>query len=394
MIYRVRKRSRVYGSPSPKGRYGGGRGRVLPRSLLGCNLCHDCRFQNHLNSCTVKMDYDATHEASDFGNDVNIDVPVVESNRVDSLEKVSFDGMVIEELQNLGEVITGVELDLACAYEKLLNLIGFMMHVATKESDFDAFISDEEQTIVGSVEKALEFTLLSGILDSEVGELDKVIALLQMEITAAQELLSLYTYLGETFTVIEEKLQDSEQSLKQLQEQISEIRMQSLKFQRTLSCFDGEENWNNNKGVLGHLEDDIFSSKNVLMKMQTVKHQRHILRMLDKSLAREMDLEKKLTESKQIEEDLKLRLLSSEQEAYCMEDEISEMRNVVTDLKEKESKVEDRARNAEAKYKLLAETNTELNEELRLLKTRLTELTCGCNMPWQLLRLGRRNKTC
>ncbi|XP_040363998.1 WPP domain-interacting tail-anchored protein 1 isoform X2 [Rosa chinensis] len=354
MIYRVRKRSRVYGSPSPKGRYGGGRGRVLPRSLLGCNLCHDCRFQNHLNSCTVKMDYDATHEASDFGNDVNIDVPVVESNRVDSLEKVSFDGMVIEELQNLGEVITGVELDLACAYEKLLNLIGFMMHVATKESDFDAFISDEEQTIVGSVEKALEFTLLSGILDSE----------------------------------------DSEQSLKQLQEQISEIRMQSLKFQRTLSCFDGEENWNNNKGVLGHLEDDIFSSKNVLMKMQTVKHQRHILRMLDKSLAREMDLEKKLTESKQIEEDLKLRLLSSEQEAYCMEDEISEMRNVVTDLKEKESKVEDRARNAEAKYKLLAETNTELNEELRLLKTRLTELTCGCNMPWQLLRLGRRNKTC
>ncbi|KAM5562286.1 hypothetical protein ABKV19_017485 [Rosa sericea] len=344
------------------------------------------------------MDYDATHEASDFGNDVNIDVPVVESNRVDSLERVServsFDGMVIGELQNVGEVITGVELDLACASEKLLNLIGFMMHVATKESDFDTFISKEEQTIVGSVEKALEFTFLSGILDSEVGELDKLIALLQTEITIAQELLSSYTYLGETFTVMEEKLQDSEQSLKQLQEQVSEIRMQSLKFQRTLSCSDGEENWNNDKGTLGQLEDDIFSSKNVLMKMQAVKHHRHILRMLEKSLAREMDLEKKLTESKQIEEDLKLRLLCSEQEAYCMEDEISEMRNVITHLKEKESKVEDRARNAEAKYKLLAETNTELNEELRLLKTQLTELTCGCNMPWQLLKLGRRNKTC
>ncbi|XP_062009718.1 WPP domain-interacting tail-anchored protein 1 isoform X2 [Rosa rugosa] len=423
------------------------------------------------------MDYDGTHEESVSGNDVNVEVPVVESKRVEGLERVS-SGVVIGELQNVGEVIIGVELDLACASEKLLNLKGFMMHVGTKESDFEAFISKEEQTSVDSAERALEFTLLSGILDSEVSELDKLIALLQMEITAAQELLSSYTYLGETFAVMEEKLQDSEQSLEQLQEQVSEIRMQSLKFQRTFSCSDGEEYSNNDKGV-GHLDDDIFSSKNVLMKMQTVEQQRHILRMLEKSLAREMDLEKKLTESKQVEEDLKLRLLSSEQEAYCMEDEaadvwerwleadnasvvmtgiskellgklqilqfnlngsvqreaelqlkvdallkanqsslqklessnaklndffqaqteslkdslkeaedkliianseaftlsekvssledeISEMGNVITDLKEKESK-------AEAQLKLLTETNTELNEELGLLKTQLTE---------------------
>ncbi|PRQ53245.1 hypothetical protein RchiOBHm_Chr2g0164391 [Rosa chinensis] len=435
------------------------------------------RFRNHLNSCIVKMDYDGTHEASVSGNDVNVEVPVVESKRVEGLERVS-SGVVIGELQNVGEVIIRVELDLARASEKLLNLKGFMMHVGTKESDFEAFISKEEQTSVDSAERALEFTLLSGILDSEVSELDKLIALLQMEITAAQELLSSYTYWGETFAVMEEKLQDSEQSLEQLQEQVSEIRMQSLKFQRTFSCSNGEENSNNDKGV-GHLDDDIFSSKNVLMKMQTVEQQRHILRMLEKSLAREMDLEKKLTESKQVEEDLKLRLLSSEQEAYCMEDEaadvwerwleadnasgvmmgiskellgrlqilqfnlngsvqreaelqlkvdallksnqsslqklessnaklndffqaqteslkdslkeaedkliianseaftlsekvssledeISEMGNVITDLKEKESK-------AEAQLKLLTETNTELNEELGLLKTQLTE---------------------
>ncbi|KAM5581091.1 WPP domain-interacting tail-anchored protein 1 [Rosa sericea] len=418
------------------------------------------------------MDYDGTHEASVSGNDVNIEDPVVEG-----LERAS-SGVVIGELQNVGEVIIGVESDLACASEKLLNLKGFMMHVGTKESDFEAFISKEEQTSVDSPERALEFILLSGILDSEVSELDKLMALLQMEIAAAQELLSSYTYLGETFAVMEEKLQDSEQSLEQLQEQVSEIRMQSLKFQRTFSCSDGEENLNNDKGV-GHSDDDIFSSKNVLMKMQTVEQQRHILRMLEKSLAREMDLEKKLTESKQVEEDLKLRLLSSEQEAYCMEDEaadvwerwleadnasgvmtgiskellgrlqilqfnlngsvqreaelqlkvdallkakqsslqklessnaklndffqaqteslkdslkeaedkliianseaftlsekvssledeISEMGDVITDLKEKESK-------AEAQLKLLTETNTELNEELGLLKTQLTE---------------------
>lgn len=188
------------------------------------------RFQNHLNSCTSKMDYDdASHEASVCGN-------------VDSLERVSSDGVVIGELENVGEFITGVELDLAFASEKLLNLSGFMMHVATKESDFEAFVSKEDQTSVDSVEKALEFTLLSGILESEVSELDKLMAILQMEITSAQELLSSYTYLGETFAVMEEKLHDSEQSLKQLQDQVSEIRMQSLKFQRTFSCSVEEEN--------------------------------------------------------------------------------------------------------------------------------------------------------
>lgn len=183
-----------------------------------------------LNSCTRKMDYDdASHEASVSGN-------------VDSLERVSSDGVVIGELENVGEFITGVELDLACASEKLLNLSGFMMHVATKESDFEAFVSREDQTSVDSVEKALEFTLLSAILESEVSELDELMAILQMEITSAQVLLSSYTYLGETFAVMEEKLHDSEQSLKQLQDQVSEIRMQSLKFQRTFSCTVEEEN--------------------------------------------------------------------------------------------------------------------------------------------------------
>ena len=47
--------------------------------------------------------------------------------------------------------------------------------------------------------------------------------------------------------------------------------------------------------------------------MQTAEQQRHKLRMLEKSFAREMDLEKKLTESRLNEEELKLRLLSSEQ---------------------------------------------------------------------------------
>lgn len=43
--------------------------------------------------------------------------------------------------------------------------------------------------------------------------------------------------------------------------------------------------------------------------------------MLDKSLARELDLEKRIAESREVEEDLKLRLHSSEHENLCMEEE-------------------------------------------------------------------------
>lgn len=200
------------------------------------------RFQNHFNKCIIKMDYDGGPEASVSVNDVNIDDPEVDSSKVGNLESVSSDGVIVGELRSVGEVFTRVELDLACASEKLVNLNVLMMHVATKESDLEALASKEEQTSVDYVEKAMEFVLLSGILDSEVSELDKLMAILQAEITNAQGLLSLYTCLGETFVVVEDKLCDSEQSLKQLQDQISEIRMQSLKFQRTFSCYDGEEN--------------------------------------------------------------------------------------------------------------------------------------------------------
>ncbi|XP_062089683.1 WPP domain-interacting tail-anchored protein 1-like [Humulus lupulus] len=55
--------------------------------------------------------------------------------------------------------------------------------------------------------------------------------------------------------------------------------------------------------------------------MQSAEQQRHILRMLEKSLAREMDLEKKKTELRQVEEVLNQRLVSLEQEVYCMGDE-------------------------------------------------------------------------
>lgn len=61
------------------------------------------------------------------------------------------------------------------------------------------------------------------------------------------------------------------------------------------------------------------SARELKPHAQTVE-QRRILRMLEKSLERELDLEKKLTLLKQNEDDLKLKLRLTEQVALCMEE--------------------------------------------------------------------------
>lgn len=268
------------------------------------------------------METDAVCEASVY--DVDIGDPEAESNKVNLLGGISSNGEVIGELGNAGEVLTRLELDLACSSEKLVNLSVLTMHVATRESDFEAFASEEEHMLSDSTEKALEFDLLSGILDSEVRELDKFMASLQADVITSCEFVSSFKHLGESFKEMEGKLHDSQQSLKQSQDQVSEIRTQSAKFQRILSCSIRGDNWNSDKGA-NFPEDDQFLNTYAKIKMQTAEQQRHILRMLEKSLAREMDLEKKLTESRHNEEELKLRLHSSVQEVFYLEEEAADV---------------------------------------------------------------------
>ncbi|CAN1244399.1 WPP domain-interacting tail-anchored protein 1 [Linum perenne] len=59
--------------------------------------------------------------------------------------------------------------------------------------------------------------------------------------------------------------------------------------------------------------------------MKTAEHQRQILRMLEKSLAREMDHEKKLNESAQLGEELSHILESVEQEVVIMDEEATDV---------------------------------------------------------------------
>lgn len=160
-----------------------------------------------------------------------------DANNNNIVERISSGGEMMRDIESAGEVLTRIELDLACSSEKLVNLSILMMHVATKESELEAFISDEEYIL----KKALEFDLLSGVLDSEVNELDNFMSTLQAEIVDAREIISSYEHLGEALKDMEEKLHDSEESLKQSVEQVTEIKEQSSNFQRILLKFSGEE---------------------------------------------------------------------------------------------------------------------------------------------------------
>ncbi|CAL5325955.1 hypothetical protein CsSME_00005319 [Camellia sinensis var. sinensis] len=266
------------------------------------------------------MDVDSVHEATAPNEEINTAESEAELTNVDSLEGISFSGDIVQGVGTAGEVLTRVELDLACFSEKLVNLNILMMHVATRESDFEAFVSDKEHVLGDSIVKAIEFDLLSGILDSELRELDNFMPTVQTDITNAHEIVTSCKYFGQPVEELEDKLLDSEESLKQSLDQVSEIRVQSTKFQRILSSFGGEENGNGDKDVdiLGSGE---FLDHNAKIKMQTAEQQRHFLRMLEKSLAREMDLEKKVGDLRQIEEELVLRLQSLEQEVLFVEEE-------------------------------------------------------------------------
>ncbi|GAB4828017.1 hypothetical protein Ancab_034904 [Ancistrocladus abbreviatus] len=364
------------------------------------------------------MDTNTLHDStvSVFDGDAGGNLEAL-SNNNDLLEGISSNGEVMRELGSAHEFLTRLELDLACASEKLVNLNILMMHVAAKESDFELYALEKEDAPLHSAEKALEFDFLSGIFDSEVKQLDAFMASLQRDILSAHEIISSYEHLGEALLVMEEKLHDSKESLKQSQYQVSEMRMQSAKFQKLLSGPSAKENLDDDK--LHTSESGDFLNVNEKIKMQTSEQQRHILRMLEKSLARELDLEKKLTESRQIEEELKLRLHYSVQEVFSLEEETAALlqryleadntagvmmgiskelmaclqlsqlslnsavqrenelksklqdsseaftlKGQIVELKEKAAMAESRAATMDAKCKLLEETNKKLNEEL------------------------------
>ncbi|XWS34249.1 hypothetical protein CRYUN_Cryun21dG0024000 [Craigia yunnanensis] len=253
-------------------------------------------------------------------NDFNVDDKYMhtcnpESNTVHFHEEAPSSGEGIQEMQNT--ILNNVDLDLAYSNEKLVNLHVLLMLLLGWDSHPDAMASGNSDISAQFIEKALVFDLLCGILDSELREVETFLDTVQAEIVDACHKISSCRPLGVLFNKMEKKMHDSEESLNKCQELVLEVKMQSTKLQ-SFSYFK-HENWNNDKAM------DIsekYQLSNIIGKSKalTVEQQRHILRMLEKSLARELDLEKKLSESGQNEEQLKLKLHYTEQVTLRMEE--------------------------------------------------------------------------
>ncbi|XP_058180931.1 WPP domain-interacting tail-anchored protein 2 [Rhododendron vialii] len=254
----------------------------------------------------------------------NADASYAELGEIHAHEGVTFDSKDMGETESFDkyaiEVLTRVDLDLAYSSEKLVNLDKLLMHVLACENDLEAMSLSNGHSSVNLIEKALVFDFLSGFLDSEVEVLDDFMVALHRVVVDTREKVDAFCYMREEFIVMEDKLNDSEELLKQSQEQVLEISMQSVKLQRTLFAFKHND-WKYDEGT-GLSGNGGFSSMDEQPKLHTdtVEQKRHILRMLEKSLGRELYLEKKLSEFKQNEEDLKLKLHLTEQVAFCMEE--------------------------------------------------------------------------
>ncbi|KAL5987493.1 hypothetical protein ACLOJK_035241 [Asimina triloba] len=143
------------------------------------------------------------------------------------------------EIGSLGEALIGINIDSVHCSEKLLNLDVLLMHVADHASHYEALAADSEDTSSDSVVKAVEFDVLSGILASELEELDKFMASLDEGIFWACQKISRECP-SETSAEMEDKLHDCEEFLKKSREQVAEIRMQSTGFENTKD-FTGQE---------------------------------------------------------------------------------------------------------------------------------------------------------
>jgi hypothetical protein len=195
------------------------------------------------------METETEHDRTVSVDDNDSLVPEPSSTKESFFEDLSLTGQVMNpQLSSAGEVLTKVELDFAFVSEKLVNLSLLTMQLGTRENDFESFVSkkeeDEEEPSSNvdddddSAEKALEFDLLSSILNSEVKELESLLGFLQNEIQSARVMISPFQHDGEAFLDLEGKLNDTEQSLGQLMEQVVEMKKQSSNFQRLSSGLD------------------------------------------------------------------------------------------------------------------------------------------------------------
>lgn len=151
-------------------------------------------------------------------------------------DEISSNGKGLQELQGTMKLLSRVDIDIAYSSEKLANLHAFLMAM---DCDMEKSIDDYSCTSTDGMEKALFFDFLSGILESELREVGTVVNTLETELVNAHHNISSCRPLRDLFSIMEEKLYDSQQSLRQSQEQVFEVKMQLAKFQNAFAASTG-----------------------------------------------------------------------------------------------------------------------------------------------------------
>ncbi|EOA33766.1 hypothetical protein CARUB_v10019961mg [Capsella rubella] len=216
-----------------------------------------------------------------------------------------------EEEQEMLRMLTKLEIDSAYTCEKLLNLHVLLMHLLAWDNDLEGMGTPDSSA--ASFEKALTFDLLCGILESELKEVDEVLDVLEAQIVDTSYKISSCKHANSI--VIEGKLAESAESLKQSRGQVSEITLQLAQFRRTLHYIRNGTSENEESVELSGQD----LRQKYALRPSDLRH-KNALRMLEKSLSRELELEKKLMEFQQNEEQLKLKLHYTEEVSSRMEE--------------------------------------------------------------------------
>lgn len=135
-----------------------------------------------------------------------------------------------EEEQEMLRMLTKLEIHSAYTSEKLLNLHVLLMHLLAWDNDLEGMGTPDSSP--ASFEKALAFDLLCGILESELKEVDEVLDVLEAQIVDTSYKISSCKH--GNYIVVEGKLGESAESLKQSRGQVSEITLQLAQLRRTL----------------------------------------------------------------------------------------------------------------------------------------------------------------
>ncbi|KAJ3698248.1 hypothetical protein LUZ61_001953 [Rhynchospora tenuis] len=206
------------------------------------------------------------------------------------------------------EILTRIQHDLAYCSDKVMNLQILQMEVASRSGQIESSLDTDSVPEDDSVQKAFEFDLVSVYLNSEVKQLEKFVGFLKEDIVEVKN-----HFVGEEdSSAMREKLAQAESAMEDLQQLVFDLSAGSSKFGETLDLL-GDPSRSSEVGSpdSGHLSLE--------GKFLSPRKQRKVLQMLEKSIARELDLEEKLTEAKSLEDDLKFKLRKVERELQLLE---------------------------------------------------------------------------